>query len=108
MIGKMDVYDTVGFYGDYPFLNGKVHCGRCPVGVEGNHYCGKCLGSCGLCDETSHCISGHLYEDSTDGGEIVHYDFSNTGTTWIGAQAPTAGIGGSFKIDKDNMEDTPY
>jgi hypothetical protein len=105
----MDVYDTVGFYLDYPFLNGKAHCGRCPVGVEDNHYCGVCMGSCKMCDETSQCISGHLWEDATDpGGEIVHYDFSNTGVTWIRAQAPTAGLGGSFIIDDDDMAATPY
>jgi hypothetical protein len=105
----MDVYDTVGFYIDYTFLNGKAYCGRCPVGVENNHYCGKCLGSCGLCDQTSHCISGHLWGDATDpGGEIVHYDFSNNGVTWLGAQALTSGNGGSFAIAQDNMVATPY
>jgi hypothetical protein len=84
---------------DYTFLNGKAYCGRCPVGAVMNHYCGTCLGSCMVCDQRSFCISGHLWADNVDpGGEIVHYDFSNTGTSWKGTQAPTAGTGGTFTI----------
>jgi hypothetical protein len=94
---------------DYNFLNGKAYCGRCPVGNKGNHYCGTCLGSCTLCDETSHCISGHLWADDFDpGGIVVDYDFSNAGTSWLGTQAPKFGIGGTFKIAEDNMVATPY
>ncbi len=95
---------------DYTFLNTQVNCGRCgAVGASGNMVCGTCLGECTLCNAVGACISGHTNADSVDaGGEIVHYDFSNTGTTWIGTQAPSAGAGGSFTIAEDHMLATPY
>jgi hypothetical protein len=110
IIGKIDVFDTSGGFMDYAFLNTQVNCGRCgAVGANGNMICGTCLGECTLCNAAGGCISGHLNADAVDaGGEIVHYDFSNTGTTWLATQAPTAGTGGSFTIVEDFMLATPY
>ena len=66
--------------------------------------CGTCTGSCQICTTSN---TNCPYE--TAGSPLlVSYDFTETGTNWIGNQAATGGTGTDMTIAQDWFAATPY